>query len=159
MRKSRPACIEIIDSTDVFVHIPHMENATCRTRVYLLANGNPFLNWQQYRRLAKVFCDHRFRVEYRNFVKNFIIVNPHHLLPLSVQIVLWIILIVCDVSVSLVYLFGVVYTSLIDLWILKVIFDLSLSVDYSPGGAKFLVWKTKSSHFAGTVITHEDFFT
>ena len=53
------------------------------------------------------FCDHRFRVEYRNFVKNFIIVNPHHLLPLSVQIVLWIILIVCDVSVSLVSLFGV----------------------------------------------------
>ena len=55
MRKSRLVCIEIIDSTDVFVHIPHMENATCRTRVHLLANRNPFLNWQQYSRLAKVF--------------------------------------------------------------------------------------------------------
>ena len=39
------------------------------------------------------------------------------------------------------------------------IFDLSLSVDCSPGGAEFLVGKTKSSHFAGTVITHEDFLT
>ena len=47
------------------------------------------------------------------FVKYFIIVNHYHLLPLSVQIVLWIILIVCDASVSLVSLFGVVYTSLI----------------------------------------------
>ena len=59
--------------------------------------------------------------------------NPHHLLPLSVQIVLWMILIV---SVSLVSLFGIVYTSLIDLWVLKLIFDLSLSVDCSPGGAE-----------------------
>ena len=117
MRKSRLVCIEIIDSTDVFVHIPHMENATCRTRVYLLANvtGILFLTDSNTVGLQKFSCDHRFRVEYRNFVKNFIIVNPHHLLPLSVQIVLWIILIVCDVSVSLVYLFGVVYTSLIDL--------------------------------------------
>ena len=117
MRKSRLVCIEIIDSTDVFVHIPHMENATCRTRVYLLANvtGILFLTDSNTVGLQKFSCDHRFQVEYRNFVKNFIMVNPHHLLPLSVQIVLWIILIVCDVSVSLVYLFGVVYTSLIDL--------------------------------------------
>ena len=54
MRKSRLVCIEIIDSTDVFVHIPHIPH-TCRTRVHLLANRNPFLNWQQYSRLAKVF--------------------------------------------------------------------------------------------------------
>ena len=67
------------------------------------------------------------------------------------------ILIVCDLSVSLVSLFGVVYTSLIDLWVLTVIFDLSLSVDCSPGGAEFLAWKAMSSHFAGTVITLEDF--
>ena len=56
-----------------------------------------------------------FDVKYTNFVKNFIIVNPHHLCPLSVQIVLWVILIVCDLSVSFVSLFGVVYTSWIDL--------------------------------------------
>ena len=122
-RKSRLVCIEIIDSTDVFVHI-HRENATCRTRVYLVANRNPCKS------------DHSFRVEYTNFVKNSIIVNPHHLLPLSVQIVLWMILIVCDRSVFLVSLFGIVYTSLIDLWVLKLIFDLSLSVDCSPGGAE-----------------------
>ena len=60
-------------------------------------------------------CDHSFRVKYKNFVKNFIIVNPHHLLPLSVQIVLWMILIVCDLSVSLFPFFVIVYTSLIDL--------------------------------------------
>ena len=65
--------------------------------------------------LQKLSCDHSFRVKYTNFVKNFIIVNPHHLLPLSVQIILWMILIVCDLSVSLVSLFGVFYTSLIDL--------------------------------------------
>ena len=161
MRKSKLICIEIIDYTDVFVHIPHRENATCRTRVYLLADRNPFLTWQQCSRLAKVFLWSHFSGWVQKFCQelhNFI-VNPHHLLPLSVQIVLWIILIVCDVSVSLVFFFGVVYTSLIDLWVLKVIFDLSLSVDCSPGGAQFLVWKTKSSHFAGTVITHEDFLT
>ena len=107
--------------------------------------------------LQKLSCDHSFRVKYTNFVKNFIIVNPHHLLPLSVQIILWMILIVCDLSVSLVSLFGVVYTSLIDLWVLTVIFDLSLSVDCSPGGAEFLAWKAMSSHFAGTVIILEDF--
>ena len=66
--------------------------------------------------LQKLSCDHSFRVKYTNFVKNFIIiVNPHHLLPLSVQIILWMILIFCDLSVSLVSHFGVVYTSLIDL--------------------------------------------
>ena len=54
----------MIDSTDVFVHI-HRENATCRTRVYLVANRNPCKS------------DHSFRVEYTNFVKNSIIVNPH----------------------------------------------------------------------------------
>ena len=147
MRKSRLVCIETIDSTDVFVHIPHRRNATCRTRVYLLANRNPFLNWKQYSQACK--SDHSFRVEYTNFVKNSIIVNPHHLLPLSVQIVLWMILIV---SVSLVSLFGIVYTSLIDLWVLKVIFDLSLSVDCSLGGAEFLAWKAISSQFAGTLL-------
>ena len=62
--------------------------------------------------------------------------NPHHLLPLSVQIVLWMILIV---SVSLVSLSGIVYTSLIDLWALNMIFDLSLSVDCSQGGAEFFL--------------------
>ena len=67
-------------------------------------------------------CDHSFRVKYKNFVKNFIIVNPDHLLPLSVQIVLWVILIVFDLSVPLVSLFVIVYTSLIDLCVLKVIF-------------------------------------
>ena len=148
LRKSRLVCIEIIDSTNVVVHI-HRENVTCRTRVYLLANRNPFLNWKQYSQACK--SDHSFRVEYTNFVKNSIIVNPHHLLPLSVQIVLWMTLIVCDLSVSLVSLFGVVYTSLIDLWVLTVIFDLSLSVDCSPGGAEFLAWKAMSSHFAGTL--------
>ena len=65
--------------------------------------------------LQKFSCDHRFRIKYSNFVKNFIIVNPLHLLPLSVQIFLWMILIVCDLSVSLESLFGFVYTSLIDL--------------------------------------------
>ena len=65
--------------------------------------------------LQKLSCDHSFLVKYTNFVKNFLIVNPHHLLPLLVQIVLWMTLIVCDLSVSLVSLFGVVYTSLIDL--------------------------------------------
>ena len=77
--------------------------------------------------------------------------NPHHLLPLSVQIVLWMILFVCDLSVSLASLFGIVYTSLIDLWILKVTFDFSLSVDCFLGGAEFLAWKAMSSHFAGTL--------
>ena len=67
-------------------------------------------------------CDHSFRVKYKSFVKNFIIVNPHHLLPLSVQIVLWVILIVFDLSVPFVSLFVIVYTSLFDLWVLKVIF-------------------------------------
>ena len=65
--------------------------------------------------LQKLSCAHSFRVKYTNFVKDIIIVSPHHLLPLSVQIILWMILIVCDLSVSLVSLFGVVYTSLIDL--------------------------------------------
>ena len=83
--------------------------------------------------------------------------NPHHLHPLSVQIVLWMTLIVCDLSVSLVSLFGVVYSSLIDPWVLVVIFDLSLSIDCSLGGVEFLAWKAMSSHFAGTVITLEDF--
>ena len=82
-------------------------------------------------------CDQSFRVKYKNFVKNLIIVNPHHLPPLSVQIVVWMILIVFDLSVPLVSLFVIVYTSLIDLCVLKVIFDFSLSVDCSPGGAKF----------------------
>ena len=45
---------------------------------------------------------------------------------------------VCDPSVSLLSLFGFVYTSLIDLLVLKVIFYLSLSVDCSLGGAEFL---------------------
>ena len=90
--------------------------------------------------LQKLSCDHSFRVKYKNFDKNFMIVNRHHLLPLSVQIVLWMILIVCDLSVSIVSLFVIVYTSLIDLCVLKVIFDLSLSVDCSSlGGAQFLV--------------------
>ena len=84
--------------------------------------------------------------------------NPHDLLPLSVQIVLWMILIVCDLSVSLVSLFWVVYTSLIDLWVLTVILIFHfIFVDCSPGGAEFLAWKAMSSHFAGTVITFEDF--
>ena len=136
-----------------------MENATCRTRVYLLANvtGILFLTDSNTVGLQKFSCDHRFRFEYRNFVKNFIIVNPHHLLPLSVQIALWMILIVFDLSVPLVSLFVIVYTSFIDLCVLKVICDLSLSVDCSPGGAKILVWKAASSHFVGTVITYEDF--
>ena len=109
--------------------------------------------------LQKLSCDHSFRVKYTNFVKNFIIiVTLHHLLPLLVQIVLWMILIVCDLGVSLFPFFVIVYTSLIDLWVLKMIFDLSLlSVDCSPGGAEFLVRKAMSSHFVGTVITHEDF--
>ena len=56
--------------------------------------------------LQKLSCDHSFRVKYTNFVKNvIIIVNLHHLLPLLVQIVSWMILIVCDLSVSLVSLF------------------------------------------------------
>ena len=112
-----------------------MDNATCRTRVYLLANRNPFLNWQQYNRFAKVITVLGLSTQILS-IKNSIIVNPHHLLPLSVQIVLWMILIVCDLSVSLVSLFGIVYTSLIDLWVLKMIFYLSLSVDCSPGGAE-----------------------
>ena len=159
MRKSRLVCIEIIDSADVFVHIPHRENATCRTIVYVLANKNPFLKAQQYSRLAKTFLWSQFSGKYTNFVKNFIIiVNLHHLLPLLVQIVLWMILIVCDLGVSLFPFFVIVYTSLIDLWVLKMIFDPSLlSVDCSPGGAEFLVWKAMSSHFVSTVITHEDF--
>ena len=107
--------------------------------------------------LQKLSCDHSSLVKYTNFVKNFLIVNPHHLLPLLVQIVLWMTLIVCDLSVSLVSLYGVVYSSLIDLWVLAVIFDLSLSVDCSPGGVEFLAWKAMSSHFAGTVTTLEDF--
>ena len=65
--------------------------------------------------LQKLSSDHSFRVKYTNFVKNVFILNPHHFLPSSVQIILWMILIVCDLSVSLVSLFGVVYTSLIDL--------------------------------------------
>ena len=60
MRKSRLVCIEIIDSTDVFAHVPHRENATCRTIVYLLVNRNPFLNGQQYSRLAKAFLWSQF---------------------------------------------------------------------------------------------------
>ena len=90
--------------------------------------------------MQKLSCDHSFRVKYTNFVKNFIIVNHYHLLPLSVQIILWMSWIVCDVSVSLVSLFVIVYTSLIDLCVLKKNFDLSLSVDCSSlGGAEFLV--------------------
>ena len=103
MRKSRLVCIAIIDSTDVFVHIQHRENATCRTS--LLPNRNPFLTDNNIVGLQKLSCDHSFGVKYKNFDKNFMIVNRHHLLPLSVQIVLWMILIVCDLSVSIVSLF------------------------------------------------------
>ena len=116
LRKSRLVCIEIIDSTNVVVHI-HRENVTCRTRVYLLANRNPFLNWKQYSQACK--SDHSFRVEYTNFVKNSIIVNPHHLLPLSVQIVLWMIF---DCLWS-------EYFSCIPFWNCLHFFDRSLSLE------------------------------
>ena len=48
-----------------------MENATCRTRVYLLATRNPLLNWQQYvySRLAKVFLWSQFSGWVQKFCK------------------------------------------------------------------------------------------
>ena len=97
-------------------------------------------------------CDHSFRVKYKDFVKNLIIVDPHHFLPLSVQIALWMILIVFD---------------LIPFCDCLHFFDRSLCLESDfwsftfcrllPRWGQILVWKAASSHFVGTVITHEDF--
>ena len=147
MRKSRLVCIEIIDSTDAFVHIPHRENVTCRTRVYLLANRNPFLNGQQYSSLAKVFLWSQFSGWVQKSCQE---VHNSESSPSSSTLT----------TNCFVNYFDCLWWecfSCIPFWSCLHFFDLSLSVDCSPGGAEFFVRKTMSSRFAGTVITHEDF--
>ena len=162
MRKSRLVCIEIIDSTDVFVHIPHMENATCRTRVYLLANRNPLLNWQQYMysRLAKVFLWSQFSGWVQKFCKE--LHNYSESSPSSSTVS-------TNCSVNYLDCLWCECFSCIPFWSCLHFFDRSLSLERDfwsftfcrlfPGGTEFLVWKTRSSYFAGTVITHGDFLT